>query len=58
MRKKLRVKMVTYNNFNKMHGEQNLKYSNNVSIVECQLSRIANVECQAELQYLGRNLSY
>ena len=41
---------------NKIHGQQNMKYTNNMSIVECQVSRICTAECQAELQYRGRKI--
>ena len=34
---------------NKIHGQQNMKYTNNVSIVECQWCRISTAECQADL---------
>ena len=55
-RKELFVKLVICKVFNKIHGQQNMKYTNNVSILECQGFEICTAQCQAELQYLGRKI--
>jgi hypothetical protein len=56
MKKEIFAKLVICKDFNKIHGQQNMKYKISMSIVECQSSRISNAECQAELQYLGRKI--
>jgi len=58
MKNKLFAKLTICKECNKIHGQQNEKRINNMSIVVCLGSRISTAQCQADLKYLGRNLSY